>query len=268
MLRVPSAALRFRPTPATVSPSHRRSGQGEVYVLGNQGTFTAVPVTTGIADTAFTEIAVVRHADQERQVVIGRRVTLSVEPGRDVLLEAIDLTKQTAWPGKKRCRRAPGHQRGSKRVTTMSPRCTGSAASSSDPALSDSPKRGRYVDCEEVGEATGTAAEDFWMGAGFCFQKLPPAADPWRWKNNRPDVVSSDYLGRRSGSGGIVPCAISLQLGWRTGASPSGGTVRRATAARRHSPVAGERIRASAGGRTHRRVDQATGPRSWRSSSR
>jgi HlyD family secretion protein len=73
VLRVPSAALRFRPTPATASP--RRSGQGEVYVLGTNGTFTAVPVTIGIADTTFTEIAS-GTLTEGQQVVVGRRAVV------------------------------------------------------------------------------------------------------------------------------------------------------------------------------------------------
>jgi HlyD family secretion protein len=75
VLRVPSAALRFRPTPAGATP--RRSGQGEVYVLGINGTYTAVPVTTGIVDTAFTEITG-GTLTEGQQVVVGRRAA----PGR------------------------------------------------------------------------------------------------------------------------------------------------------------------------------------------
>jgi hypothetical protein len=43
-----------------------------VYVLDKAGTFTAVPVATGISDTAFTEITGGTLAEGQ-QVVIGRR---------------------------------------------------------------------------------------------------------------------------------------------------------------------------------------------------
>ena len=80
VLRVPSAALRFRPTPATAPPARtaatglppRHSGQGEVYVLGTRGTFTTVPVTIGIADAAFTEI-VGGNLSEGQHVAVGRR---------------------------------------------------------------------------------------------------------------------------------------------------------------------------------------------------
>lgn len=78
-LRVPSAALRFRPAPA--EPGSRPAGQprsprpadrGEVYVLDKAGTFTAVPVSTGIADLGFTQITG-GNLSEGQQVVVGRR---------------------------------------------------------------------------------------------------------------------------------------------------------------------------------------------------
>ena len=75
VLRVPSAALRFRPAPATASP-RRGKGQGEVYVLDGKGTFTPVPVTIGITDTAFTEISGGTLIEGQ-QVIVGRRASAS-----------------------------------------------------------------------------------------------------------------------------------------------------------------------------------------------
>jgi HlyD family secretion protein len=76
VLRVPSAALRFRPTPPTPSPTPtpRRNGESEVYVLDAKGMFTAVPVKVGIADTGFSEIAG-GTLTEGQQVVVGRKPT-------------------------------------------------------------------------------------------------------------------------------------------------------------------------------------------------
>jgi HlyD family secretion protein len=72
VLRVPSAALRFRPTPSLPSPAPRRAGESEVYVLDSKGLFTAVPVKVGIADTGFSEIAG-GTLTEGQQVVVGRK---------------------------------------------------------------------------------------------------------------------------------------------------------------------------------------------------
>ena len=76
VLRVPSAALRFRPTPPPPSPTPtpRRNGESEVYVLDAKGMFTAVPVKVGIADTGFSEIAG-GTLTEGQQVVVGRKPT-------------------------------------------------------------------------------------------------------------------------------------------------------------------------------------------------
>ncbi|WP_158044602.1 efflux RND transporter periplasmic adaptor subunit [Skermanella pratensis] len=79
-LRVPSAALRFRPAPAGPPPrpaaggprAPRPADRGEVYVLDKSGTFTAVPVSTGIADLGFTQITG-GNLSEGQQVVVGRR---------------------------------------------------------------------------------------------------------------------------------------------------------------------------------------------------
>ncbi|UEM22665.1 efflux RND transporter periplasmic adaptor subunit [Skermanella mucosa] len=80
-LRVPSAALRFRPAPAEPTPRQapateprvpKPANRGEVYVLDKAGTFTAVPVSTGIADLGFTQITG-GDLSEGQQVVVGRR---------------------------------------------------------------------------------------------------------------------------------------------------------------------------------------------------
>ncbi|EWY40380.1 hemolysin secretion protein D [Skermanella stibiiresistens SB22] len=85
VLRVPSAALRFRPAPTEPPSAHMAArvagrsrparstgGQGEVYVMDKSGSFVAVPVSTGIADLAFTQITG-GNLTEGQQVVVGRR---------------------------------------------------------------------------------------------------------------------------------------------------------------------------------------------------
>jgi HlyD family secretion protein len=61
-LRVPSAALRFRPAGAGGGEALPQ-GRGVVHVQEEGGRLRAVPVTTGIADTRFTEIVAAEPED-------------------------------------------------------------------------------------------------------------------------------------------------------------------------------------------------------------
>ena len=65
--RSPGSPSKWR---ATRSP--RPADRGEVYVLDKAGTFTAVPVSTGIADLGFTQITG-GNLSEGQQVVVGRR---------------------------------------------------------------------------------------------------------------------------------------------------------------------------------------------------
>jgi HlyD family secretion protein len=74
VLKVPNAALRFRPPGVPAAnldrPGATRSSTGLVWILGPDGQPVAVPVTLGITDGASTEI-VQGDLDVGHAVVIG-----------------------------------------------------------------------------------------------------------------------------------------------------------------------------------------------------
>ena len=91
VLKVPNAALRFRPAEAPAAGERRRSPSQVVWVLGEDKKPRAVPVATGLSDGASTEIT-----------------SSDLKPGDPVIVAAFSRKEESPAGGAPRRSRGPG----------------------------------------------------------------------------------------------------------------------------------------------------------------